>query len=540
MSFRFLSAALGVAILVLGCARNRPDAPGAEPRHPGHVIIDGSFADWNAGSYVARRDPSSDARDSTQPYSNNADVVGVAQQTDAHYVYLRLDLARAATLYGLHGAVSLEFDADGDASTGAEIDGLAGTDFSIDLSPMINGRQADGAAVRVLRNGRVVSNTDTYALDFVLLPTYLASTSELRIARGRRLDSASAPIFMGSSYRAQVAVHDSTGALRYRLPAFSASLGAMDTTQHVASTDPLARAPTTQFRVLQWNVANEGLRDRPERFRRILAAIDPDLLILDEVGGVVGREGTGRFLASIDSGRQRAPWSYTYGGGGGYQRTVIASRTSVTEFPEFQLIPFSDSMTARLLAAVPAATRERQRASLADALATGGAIVAMNGKRIAVFGVDLQSAGNSPDSWQELRRQAEANMVRDLAVRATRAHGPVDAVIAAGDHNLVSTRQPLTTLGEIGLGFDGKRLTPAELLQLDSATAATWDGSGGQFPPGRLDWINYSAAQLQVVGGFVFDVADLGERWRVAHHLEPEDSKKSSDHRPVVVDLRWR
>jgi hypothetical protein len=78
------------------------------------------------------------------------------------------------------------------------------------------------------------------------------------------------------------------------------------------------------------------------------------------------------------------------------------------------------------------------------------------------------------------------------------------------------------------------------LLQLDLATAATWDGSGGQFPPGRLDWFSYSAASLEVLGGFVFDVADLGERWRLAHHLADDDSKKSSDHRPVVVDVRWR
>src|SRR3569833_3480923 len=99
MSFRAISAIFGVAIVASGCARNRPDAPGAEPRHPGHVVIDGSFADWNAGAYVARRDPMRDER-ATQSYSNNADVVGVAQQTDAHYVYLRLDLAREATLYG--------------------------------------------------------------------------------------------------------------------------------------------------------------------------------------------------------------------------------------------------------------------------------------------------------------------------------------------------------------------------------------------------------------------------------------------------------
>jgi endonuclease/exonuclease/phosphatase family metal-dependent hydrolase len=526
-------------VIALGLARNPADGSASPTAQSSRVVIDGLFGDWSAASYVARREATPEPSTSAS-FVSNADVVAVAQQTDAHYVYLRLDLARAAALYGLHGTVSLEFDADDSASTGAVVDGLPGTDFSIDLSPTVNGHPAEGASVRVMRNGANVRKTDSYALDFVLLPTYASRASEMRIARGRRLDSASAPIFAGRGYRAQVVVHDSTGAVRYRLPSFAAPLGAMDTTQRVAATDPLARAPTTQLRVLVWNVANEGIRDRAERFRRILAAVDADLLVLDEVGGVVGREGTGQFLASIDSGRTREPWRFTYGGGGGYQRTVIAARTDVTELPEFQRIAFSDSMTARLLAAVPAATRERQRNSLRDGLATGGAIVSMNGKRLAVFGVDLQSAGNAPDSWQELRRQAEASMVRDVARSAIKAHGPVDAVIAAGDHNLVATWRPLTTLGEIGIAVGRRPLSVAEVLQLDGATAATWDGNGGQFPPGRLDWLSYSDATLQVLGGFVFDVADLGERWRVAHHLEPDDSRKSSDHRPVVVDLRWR
>jgi hypothetical protein len=541
MSLRFIAALLATALL--GCTINPSatigDGGSAGAAGSEHVVIDGAFGDWTAAAYVAHRAASPGQPDASA-FASNADVIGVAQRADAHYVYLRLDLARAATLYGLHGMVSLEFDADDNAATGADVDGLSGTDFSIDLSPNVNGHSSEGAAVRVLRNGGVVRTTDTYALDFVLLPTYASSTSELRIARGRRLDCAAAPVFSANAYRAQVVVHDSSGAVQYRLPAFSARLVTMDTVTRVARTDPLARAPNTQFRVLQWNVANEGIRDRADHFRRILAAIDPDLLILDEVGGVIGREGTGKFLASIDSGRSRAPWSYTYGGGGGYQRTVIATRTSVVEFPEFKFIPFADSMTARLLAAVPAATRERQRSSLAEGVATGGAIVTLNGKRLAVFGVDLQSAGNAPNSWQELRRQAETNVIRDLARQMIRTRGPFDAVIAAGDHNLVATRQPLTTMGQIGLAFDGKPLSVAEVLQLDNATAATWDGSGGQFPPGRLDWISYSGSSLEVLGGFVFDVADLGERWRIAHQLQDDDSKKSSDHRPVVVDVRWR
>jgi endonuclease/exonuclease/phosphatase family metal-dependent hydrolase len=545
---RVAGAAAVVALAAVGgCSRVRsPDAAMPhvsshgrviDPHATDRVIIDGASGDWGTTAHVVRRPPDIGARPADNP---SADVLAVTERQDAHYVYLRLDLARAVSLYGLAGTLSIDVDADADSTTGAEIDGLAGTDFVIDLSPTLNGRHVEGAALRIARDGRVVKTTDLYPLDFVMLPSYAALSFELRMARGRKLDSSSAPVFAGTAYRAQVAMHTEAGALQYRLPVFTAELTPLDTTPRMHPTDPLARAPNTEFRALVWNVANEGLRDRPERFRRIIAAIDPDLLILDEVGGVVGAEGVRRFLASIDSGgRARGAWNFTYGGGGGYQRTVIATRTGVAEFPEFSFVRFPDAVATRLLAAVPAAMRERQRASLNDGVATGGAIVTIAGKRVAVFGVDLQSAGNALGSWQELRRQAEARIIRDEAMAAIRAHGPVDGVIVAGDHNLVASREPLTILSEIGGAFDGASLVPVEPLQLDSATAATWDGGDGPFPPGRLDWFAVSGGTLEAVGGFVFDVADLGDRWRAAHRLERDDSRKSSDHRPVVVDLRW-
>ena len=538
-SARLVKSLLAVSsFLAFACSRVTASgaASTAQPHKSDRVIIDGATdEDWGATAHRVLR--ALNSGDTTAA----AEITTVAERQDAHYVYLRIDLARAVSLYGLPGTVSLDFDADGNESTGAEIDSLRGTDFSIDLSPTTNGKVSEGAALRIMRAGAVVKTRDTYALDFVMLPTYAASHVELRIARGRILDSARAPGFAGHSYRAQIAVHDPSGAVRYRLPAFTAALTTLDTTRTETKTDPLARAPSTQFRALIWNVANEGIRDRPERFRRIIAAIDPDLLVLDEVGGVLRRDGVRQFLASLDSGKPRRPdWQFTYGGGGGYQRTVIATRTSVTEFPEFQFIKFPDSVTQSIVAAMPAALRARQRANIDSGLATGGAVVTLGGKRVAVFGVDLQSAGNPATSWQEMRRRAEARLVRDQAMAAIRALGPVDGVIAAGDHNLVSTREPLTILGAIGQAFDGSPLKVAAPLQLDSATAATWEGLGGPFPPGRLDWFSYSGRTMEVLGGFVFDAADLGERWRAVHHLQHDDSKTASDHRPVVIDLRWR
>jgi hypothetical protein len=520
-----IANAIGCAstiVLLFGCAR--PGTIGAFVAGS-RVIIDGEFSEW------ARIAPAA-----------TTSAASIRQRSDGHYVYFQLDFPQPTNLLGYDGTLTIAVDADGSEGTGANVDGLSGTDFTIDFSPRAeNGRLIEGATVRAWARGGAMRATDTYAFDFVMLPTYSTSRLEMRLARGRQLDSAAAPIFVAATYRASVIVHDPSGSIRVAGQVFSAPLPPLATPVAAdQASDPLARAPGTHFRVLVWNVANEGIQQRPDHFRRVIAANDPDVLILDEVGGVIGVEGTKKFLATLESPRSRAPWSFTYGGGGGYQRTVIASRASVSELPELKLVPFPDSMTARWVPQIPAANQEREKNSIRNGVATGGAVVTIGGKRLAAFGVDLQSAGNRSGSWQEARRIAEAKIIRDVASRAIQAHGPLDGVILAGDHNLIGTREALTIHADIGRAFDGRPLHTAEPLQLDRATAATWDGSGGPFPPGRLDWFTFSDATLDVLGSYVFDVGDLNERWRSAHGLQADDSRRSSDHRPLVVDLRWR
>lgn len=531
MSLRLGRSAIACAALLLAaCARSNLAHPSSS--RLSSPVLDGDFADWQGIAPAVRAAPSTRA-------TPDADPVAIAERADGQYVYLDVQLSRPANLLGFDGSLSIEMDGDDDPSTGATIDGLAGTDFAIDLSPPgKTGAPTQGATVRAFAANGTVTTSDTYPLDFVLQPTYEASRFELRIGRGRTL--AARTTLDRPSYTAQLVVRDSTGAVVKRVGPYTAHVGAAAAAAPiVALVDPLARAAGTEFRALVWNVANEGILERPDHFRRILSAVAPDLLILNEVAGAAGRERVAQFLATVDDASGR-PWHFTYGLGGGYQRTVIASRAPVDEFPEFRLIAFPDSLVRRWFPLVPPQTQEKERKSIADSVATGGAIVTLGGKRVAVFGVDLQSAGNRHGQWQEMRRQAEATLIRDHAVTAIRAHGPVEGIIKAGDHNLVGTRTPLELLDGIGAPFYGKPLDNAYLLQLDRETATTWTGRGGQFPPGRLDWFSYSGTTLAVLGGFVFDAGDLSPAWRARHHLEADDSEKSSDHRPLVVDLKWR
>ena len=71
-------------------------------------------------------------------------------------------------------------------------------------------------------------------------------------------------------------------------------------------------------------------------------------------------------------------------------------------------------------------------------------------------------------------------------------------------------------------------------------SSATWDGGRGQFPPGQLDYVLYSAATLDVRRAFVLETTDLSSRWLERYGLDVSDSERASDHRPLVVDFSWR
>src|SRR4051812_2983175 len=257
-ALRRLVTALVVSAPIIGCASSTPGTPSAtatmdfsRPR-ASRVVLDGDFDDWAAYAPVARRSPGGVA-------ANTADLIDVRERNDGRYVYLQIDVARPVNFLGFDGTLTIAVDADGNAATGATVDSLPGTDFTLDLSPRnASGRMTEGVTARVFDRPGAPHVTDSYGLDFVIQPTYETSRLELRMARGRPIDSTSTlRPFLGRSYRAQLVVHDPSGAVSNRLSSFAAQLVPLDTALPVAAKDPLARAPNTQIRTLVWNVANE-------------------------------------------------------------------------------------------------------------------------------------------------------------------------------------------------------------------------------------------------------------------------------------------
>ena len=159
------------------------------------------------------------------------------------------------------------------------------------------------------------------------------------------------------------------------------------------------------------------------------------------------------------------------------------------------------------------------------------------GKRtILGISLDLQCCTLGP--WQERRRLNEAQEIRK-ALQTALKRISVDAVVLAGDFNVVSTGMPLaaTTNPYPPPHF---ALVPVETIHLDGAETWTWDGRGTPYPLNGLDFSLYSPGSLEPISAIVVSIEDLSPMSLADHNLNAGSSRALSDHLPIVIDYRWR
>ena len=300
----------------------------------------------------------------------------------------------------------------------------------------------------------------------------------------------------------------------------------------------LGRTPGATFRALVWNVHGSSFVKAPADFRAVVRAVDPDILLLDEVAGSSSEQELRGSLRGIRGGEDTI-WHVAFGAGGGYQRSVIASRLPVTPAPDFAWIAYPSPAADSLLDMVADGTQKaRLEKNLAEGVGTNAAVVEAGGRTLLVVVADFQCCGNGPASWQEQRRRLEGRLIH-RAVQLAVQHTPVSGVLLGGDLNPVAGETPLDTLRQ-PLNEHHGSLVLTEPRHLFSDATWTWDGRGTRFPSSALTRMLYGPRSLEALRGFVFDTEDLPST--VVHQLglRSSVSKELSDQRPVIVDFRWR
>lgn len=549
---------VGVAIAVfgagiVGCALGEDPSGSAVS-----IWTDGSFDDW-VGVPATMTDPPGDV-----PPGSPVDLVAVSVRDDPRFIHLLIDLGDTVTVQGMPGTVEVVLNVDGDGGTGGLYGGVGGADLAIVLS-----RQRDPAAdvhgagvgVRRIGEGGPGEIEGAAVVGLLVSPTHSSDRFEVRVdrvrmrAEGLAGQSAVAEAGGAATERSEAGAGGTlAGRLRYRragavvdqTPVFThtfATLAGDD--PPLLGAEAVERTPNA-LRVVTWNVSDGNFHDRPEAFQRVLAALAPDVVLLDEVYAEVTRVELARFGEGV-AGEEGSGWDWWLATGGGRQRTVVGARgLAVHGETELARVDHAPGMLERWLREVgdePEAPRMPPPSRLARAEADGGlsatgAWVDVKGRDILFVPIDFQSAGYDGSPRDRLRELQARTLNRALA--SVLANRPDAGLVIGGDLNLVGSARPLTHLRS-GLGSGGNDLGVVPLTRLRDRSLVTWRSTrdGDPFSPGRLDYVLYRESVLQIERAFVFDAADLS--FEALQELGVRESDTlESDHLPLVVDFRVR
>ncbi|MCH8152045.1 MAG: endonuclease/exonuclease/phosphatase family protein [Planctomycetes bacterium] len=489
---------------------------GLQPNPAGRIVIDGRFDDW-ASVPIALADPAGAPKAAV-------DFGEVRISHDDRFVHLLMDFGRTVNVQKLDGTVLLLLDCDGNRETGKSMRGLGGVDVIIELTPAnaeFPGQAGEGVGLRSTTyqpdpQDTAARRLSPYDIGFTFAPTYASDRFEFRIRRGVELPQTAAT-FTRDRFTGKLLFRDRAGHARDETGAFSYELTPVNRSAKPKARDPLSRPGEAGLRIVSWNVNQGALLANSEPFGRVLAAVDPDVILLQEL---TDRNTAGQVEGVLNRWLPRdgpQQWDVVFGAGGGNLRCVIASRLELTPAKPVELVPHPMWREDHYLRAV-------------------GTIIEHAGKRLLVISVHLRARGRA-GSREDLIRGLELETLRQ-AIRTAMLGENINGIIVAGDFNLVGSRRPLDLMTK-WLDLENWSLEAAQAYQLDGLSNATWSDPDEPFVPGRLDYLLYSDATLTVLRSFVLDSRDLNPRWLDRHGLKLHDTASASDHLPLIADVKW-
>lgn len=435
---------------------------------------------------------------------------------DADYVYFRVGFdGEEVTLQAAPETLVLQLDVDGSSETGRTTDnptatGLMGIDLEVWFSPQDTADSSGhGASVRVVDPSGQYAEVSHADIDLCFAPTYAAEWFECRISRHlSAIEGLPRPGLEGSGpVRGAFILRDRADQVVGWSDPFVLALPPAGAGAPVADVEIPEREPGT-IRVMSYNVLKGSPMRDSDRFARIIDAVDPDVLLVQEWDDVDASALEGWFTALVPS---PTPWEARTDEGMG---VAIISPHPLTPLGPDRLDVAGSSHPVRFV----------------------GAMANTPGGDIAVGSIHLKCCG-SKDSPEDKMRLTQAAAI-NAALHEALASSKTPLRVFGGDLNLVGSRPPLDTL-RAGLDVDGSDLAVAQPMVLGDASQYTWTERDNAFTPGRLDYLVCGDARAEIVHAFVLDTARLSDAALARMGLDRDDSL-ASDHRPIVVDIRVR
>ena len=537
-----LARGVGALSLAAGVTLSACWGAPSPPASPVRIWSDGLFEDWR-GVPAAVTDSAGDAAEGSA-----VDLGTIHLHDDPQFLHLLVEVGDTVTVQAMPGTLEVVMEIGGDPGTGYSYGGVEGADLVVVLSRMWRQGGSQGAGVGVRRLGRGDPNgvEGASSVGLLVAPTSSSDRFEVRLDRraladwsGIETPAAGDSIAVRLRFLALDSVADETETFHHRL---ATSPGRGPT---LLPASAVARTPGT-LRMVAWNVADGGFRDRRPAFERVVRGLNPDVVLLDEVHADVTMSELERFGDALAQG-SGPEWRWWLAQGGGRQRTVVGARgLELLGDPALARIAYQPGALEGWLQRVgnePEYPGMPPLSMLARAegeggLSATGAWVAWGGLEILFVPVDLQSAGYDGSPRDRLRELQARTLNRALA--AALADRPGAGLVVGGDLNLVGSARPLEEL-RASLEAGGGNLQVARVERLRDRSLATWRSMDPRAPfsPGRLDYVLYRGGALNLEQAFIFDAEDLSAEALELLGIHASDSR-ASDHLPLVADFSLR
>ena len=451
--------------------------------HP--IVIDGLFDDWQEVP-VTITDPEGDY--------NYDDWAELKITNDDDFIFFKISLHSEETLLQNWNNFYLYIDADRDSLTGHPFRGM-GSELAWHFG---------------YRTGQYFEQDgiiDLWQNDITLrqAPTVTSTEFEIAIARGSFVlsDPDSIAVIFSSFYDTGDYMPDSWGGVVYQL----------DTTV-VGPAEPIL-LEKTGTRLVTYNTLYTGILepDRQPKFQRIIQALDPDIIALqehsewNEIGDI------------ISSWFPEDTWYQGYT----FRDLVVLSKYPIIN--QANLISSERTMCALLQTDDP----------------------------INPYLLILNSHFSCCDNDDDRQEQVD-ELVQVLREWRLNDNGPFDLpegtpMFHVGDFNFVGYREQIETVtagniqdeGNYGsdfpLDWDGTAITDLFSRQTHKRMAYTWRSDGSSFNPGKLDYVLYTDSNLSILNHFVLNTLAMPDSILNEWELEAEDTNEASDHLPRIVDF---
>lgn len=459
------------------------------------IRLDGFFDDW-AEVQPLHVDPAGDG--------GTVDFRAVSVANDHEYLYLRFEVT-GDVQPDEQQSLELYLDTDLNAATGTAFGGI-GAELVWRFGNR-NGTYRPGGTSYTVYHDNV---------GLMIGPTVSSNQFEVALRRGIT-PAGGVPFLTGSSVR--FILRDATSG---DLCPNSGSISCTFTAgSDVAPTLPLGRDGPAHLRVMAWNILQDGLWDDAKfaAQNRLLDAIDPDVMVLNEIWDHSAAQTAARIETFLPSGAGEQ-W---------YAAKVDAGNVIVSRLPILQTWLVNGS------------TSLRESAALLD-------LGPAQAKDLLLVACHLRCCTD------DATRQDEADGLVKFLRDARTAGGVITLaadtpIILAGDMNLVGWRQQLDTIitGDIvdnatygpdsPPDWDGTDLAVPPSRHPDGRAGYTWRSDSSSYYPGMLDWIFYTDSALTLHHHYILETRTLLPATRTATGLQATDIPTASDHAPRVADF---